>query len=66
MKICTVQSREPRVRKVRLTLYQSSQSDHKEVSVVCINLSRAKQVNETERKRELMVEKNKAVRNKWL
>lgn len=66
MKICTVQSREPRVRKVRLTLYQSSQSDHKEVSVVRINLSRAKQVNETERKRELMVEKNKAVRNKWL
>lgn len=66
MKICTVQSREPRVRKARLTLYQSSQSDHKEVSVVRINLSRAKQVNETERKRELMVEKNKAVRNKWL
>ena len=66
MKIYTVQSQEPRVRKARLTLYQSSQSDHKEVSVVRINLSRAKQVNETERKRELMVEKNKAVRSKWL
>lgn len=34
------------------------------MSVVRINLCRAKQADETERKHEIMVEKNKAVRNK--